>query len=310
MQLLWVVLGVVVLLATMSFDYARLPNVHLPIYVGTLALLVLVLLLPERRGTHRWIEFGPVSLQPAEFAQIALLITLACAANAREHLADFFAVSKVLLWVVPSIGLIMLGVWFGMMFLGGARLPNLAGYAVALICLFAAAWFGGLIHDYQKARLLTFLHPWDDPMGEGFQLTQSLTAIGHGGFLGQGLFRGTLTGLGRIPDQETDFIFTSVAEELGFVGALTVLGLFTVILWRGTAAALEAKDTLGRLLAGGATAVIGIHVLANIAMTMGLAPVKGMPLPLLSYGGSSMLSTMLAVGLLQNVYMRRHKITF
>ena len=320
-QLVWVALGLVVLILTMSFDYMRLPSLYLPIYGVSLALLGIVLLMPPVRGTHRWIALGPLNLQPSELAQIALLVTIAAVVSAKEGLHDFLSVSKVFLWLVRPIGLILrqpdLGTpvvifttWLVVMVFAGARWPHLGGYVAALLLLFSAAWFSGAIEDYQKQRLLIFMHPQDDPMGDGYQPLQALTAIGNGGFFGKGLFKGPQTGGHYVPDQHTDFIFTGIAEELGFVGAVAVLALFGVLLWRCTVAIAEAKDTFGRLLAAGVTAVIGLHVMLNIAMTVGFAPVKGMPLPLVSYGGSSMIVTMAALGLVQNVYMRRHKIVF
>lgn len=320
-QLVWVGLGLVVLFVAMSFDYMRLGSLHLPFYGVMLVLLVVVLLMPAVRGTHRWIVLGPLRLQPAELAQLALLITVACVASAREQTHDFLSLGKTFLWLVPAMGLILrqpdlgtpiviLVTWFGIMLVAGARWSHLAGFAAALLLLFSAAWFSGAIKDYQKDRLLAFLHPEKDPMGDGYQTLQSLRAVGNGGFFGRGLLRGSQTQGNFVPDQHTDFIFTAVAEELGFLGALAVLALFGVVLWRCTVAIVEAKDALGRLIATGVTMVLGLHVIANIAMTVGLAPVKGMPLPLLSYGGSSMLATMLAIGLVENVYMRRHKIAF
>ena len=321
MQLIWVALGLIVLVVTMSFDYARLTSLHLPVYAGALLLLGIVLLMPAVRGVHRWIILGPLRLQPSELAQIALLVTVACVASAREQVHDFLSLSRTFLWLVPAIGLILkqpdlgtpiviLATWFVVMLFAGARWSHLGGYAAALVLLFSAAWFSGAIKDYQKDRLLIFLHPETDPMGDGYQPLQALTAVGNGGFFGRGLFKGPQTGGNFVPDQHTDFIFTAVAEEFGFVGATVVLLLFGVLFWRCTAAVIEAKDPLGRLLAAGVTAVIGLHVVVNVAMTMSLAPVKGMPLPLVSYGGSSMLATMLAIGLVENVYMRRHKIAF
>ncbi len=320
-QFVWVVLGLAVLAVTMSIDYMRLASFYLPLYGLMLLLLVVVLLMPAVRGTHRWIVLGPLRLQPAELAQMALVITIACVASAREQAHDFLSVSKTFVWLLPALVLILkqpdlgtpiviLSTWFGIMLMAGARWSHLGGYAAALVLLFSAAWFSGAVKDYQKERLLIFLHPETDPMGDGYQAIQARIAVGNGGFIGRGVFRGPQTGGHFVPDQHTDFIFTAVAEEFGFLGALAVLGLFGVVLWRCTVAIAEAKDTLGRLIAAGVTLVLGLHVVANIAMTVGLAPVKGMPLPMVSYGGSNMLATMLAIGLVENVYMRRHKIAF
>jgi rod shape determining protein RodA len=321
-QLVWVALGLLALLGAMSFDYTRLTTLHIPIYGLTLLLLAVVLAMPAVRGTHRWLVLGPLRLQPAEFAQIAMLITIASiVAAAEDRVRDFTFVSKSLLWLVPAVLLILmepdlgtpvvlLMMWGSVLYIAGVRWTHLAGFASAGVLLFVAAWFTGIIKEHQQRRLLIYLDPERDPLGDGYHLLQSLIAIGHGGLFGQGLFQGTQTQGHFIPDQETDFIFTALAEELGLVGGVTLLVLYGILLWRCTLIMAEAKDTFGRLLVAGVASYLGIHVLVNVGMTMGLMPVKGMPLPLVSYGGSSMLTTMIALGLVESVYMRRHKIAF
>jgi len=319
---MWVILGLMALLGAMSLDYTRLSSFHIPIYGFTLLLLAVVLAMPAVRGTHRWLILGPLRLQPAEFAQIAMLLTVASVIAAAEDRAhDFLFVTRSLLWLVPAVVLVlaepdlgtpvvMLAMWGAVLYVAGVRWTHLAGFASAGVLLFVAAWFTGLIKDNQKARLLIFLDPERDPLGDGYHPLQSLIAIGHGGLFGQGLFRGTQTQGHFIPDQETDFIFTALAEELGFVGGAILLALYGLLLWRCTVVMAEAKDTFGRVLVAGVAAYFGVHVLVNVGMTMGLGPVKGMPLPLVSYGGSNMLTTMIALGLVESVYMRRHKIAF
>ncbi len=320
-QLLWVALGLVALFLTMSLDYTRLSGLHLPIYIGTLGLLGVVLVRPDFNGAHRWLGVGRIGIQPAEFAQIAVLLAIAAAAAARDEAHDFLFLLRKLAWVAVPVGLILvepdlgtpvviLVTWGVVMYVCGARGPHLAGFAIAGLLLFAAAWFGGFIHEYQKERLLTFLHPWKDPNGDGYHLRMSLTAIGNGGPFGKGLFQGTQTRLHFIPEQESDFIFTAIAEELGLAGGLLVLFLFGLLIYRCTAVILEAKDVFGRLIAAGVTTILVMHVIVNLGMTMGLGPVKGMPLPLVSAGGSSMMATMIGLGLVESVYMRRHKIAF
>ncbi len=319
---MWIALGLLALLATMSLDYTRLSALYLPIYGLSLLLLAVVLAMPAVRGTHRWLILGPVRVQPAEFAQLAMLVTVASlVAAAEERVYDFVFATKTLLWLVPAAVLILLEpdlgtpvvilvTWGAMLYVAGVRWTHLAGFASAGVLLFTAAWFTGIIKEHQKDRILIFLDPERDPLDEGWQARQSLYAIGNGGLFGQGLFNGSQTQGHFIADQETDFIFTAVAEELGFAGGILMLALYGVLLWRCTVIMAEAKDTLGRLIAAGVLGFFAVHLLVNVGMTMGLLPVKGMPLPLVSYGGSNMLTTMIALGLVESVYMRRHKIAF
>jgi rod shape determining protein RodA len=240
-QLVWVALGLVALFLMMSFDYTRLGGLYLPVYGVALLLLLVVLAMPEVRGTHRWLVLGPLRLQPAELAQLAVLLTVCSVAAAHEGIHDFLGLARNLAWVVVPVGLIllepdlgtpvvMLVTWGVVMYVAGVRWTHLASFAFAGALLFSAAWYSGAIRQYQKDRLLIFLHPERDPTGDGYHLVQSLIAIGHGGPFGQGLFQGTQTRLHFIPDQETDFIFTAVAEEMGFVGGALVLALFGVLI--------------------------------------------------------------------------------
>ncbi|HJN18101.1 MAG TPA: rod shape-determining protein RodA [Armatimonadota bacterium] len=321
MQLIWVLVGLAAMFVMMAIDYSRVASFHMLIYGVTALLLVAVFFCRPINGAYRWIIIGPIRLQPAEFAQLAMVIFIASMTSAQEKAGDFFAITKTFAWMIPVIVLIlkepdlgtpvlMFVVWASMMFLSGARIQHLVGYASAGVLLFLAAWFSGAISDEQKARILVFLHPELYRHGDGYQQYHSLIAVGSGGVFGQGLFQGKQTQGAWIPDQHTDFIFTGIAEEFGFIGAVLVLALFGLLLWRCTVVMFESKDLLGRLLVCGVTAMIGMHVLVNVSMTMALGPVKGMPLPLVSYGGSSMLTTLMGLGIVQSVHMRRHKIAF
>jgi rod shape determining protein RodA len=323
MQLIWIALGIVLMALTMAIDYNKLLGFALPI-MGTVAVLLVIVLFVggHVRATQRWIPLGPMHLQPSELAKLAVILLLGAFLSHHEEERETFAlvgrslgyiaVPWLLILAQPDLGTpVVIGfVWFTMMFVLGARVVHLGAFVFAFLMLFSAAWTLNLVRPHQKERLVAFTHPERDPNGSGWQLKQSLIAIGSGHFWGQGLFHGTQTQGAFIPDQETDFVFTSIGEEWGFLGGLLVVLLFAALLYRGVAVCASAKDTAGRLIAGGVTALILIHVFVNIGMTMGMMPVKGMPLPFISYGGSSMMTMLIAVGLLQSVHMRRHKIIF
>ncbi len=323
LQLAWIVIGLGMLVATALVDTAKLRRLVWPLYIGVMVLLVLVLVLPGSvRETNRWISLGPVNLQPSELAKLAVILMLgAVVARVDEEKWDFTFLVKTLGYVgVPSLLILMqpdLGtpillffVWLTMMFVLGANPAHLGAFALAAIMLFAGAWGFGLIRPHQKARLVSFINPDADPYGTAYHLRQSLIAIGSGHLWGQGLFQGKQSQSAFVPDQETDFIFTVIAEELGFVGAASVLVLYGLLLYRGLAVSAAAATTFDRVVAAGIVAVFLIQIYSNIAMTVGLAPVKGMALPFLSYGGSSMVTNMMGIGILQSIYMRREQIVF
>jgi rod shape determining protein RodA len=225
----------------------------------------------------------------------------------------------------PDLGtsLVFLAIMFGMLFAAGAR-PSLliglivGGLALASIWIWAHFWFEAHssfnlwipLKDYQLKRLIIFLNPWQDWHGDGYHIIQSQIAIGQGGLLGRGLFQGSQTHGDFLPIQETDFIFSVVGEELGFAGAMVLLFLFFVLIYRSIYIAINAKDNFGFLLSAGVVSMLTFHVLVNIGMTTGIMPVTGIHLPMFSYGGSNMLTNLAALGLLLNINMRRQKIVF
>ena len=327
LQLVWLAIGFAAMCVTTFADYAQFARFFWPILIGFAAVLAGLLVLGhfahlEIRGSARWIPLGPFKLQPSEIAKIGLVLLLGTyLARLREHTADLRVLGGSLAILAALAGLILLqpdlgtpvvmgGIWLAMAFAWGARLFQLAAVCLTIAVGACAAWEVGLVTPAQQARLMSFLDPAADPLGAGYHLAQSRAAIGAGGFLGQGLFHGSQTQLRFVPDQDTDFIFTAIAEELGFVGSLVLLALFAYLLWRCLDIAREAKDDFGRLVAFGLTTLFALHVFVNIGMTLGLLPVKGLPLPFVSYGGSNMLTNMIAIGLLQNIWMRRSKITF
>ncbi len=322
-QVIWVVLGLGLLLLFSCVDYSRWQSLAVPLLGVTVVLLLIVLGLGHLvKGAARWIDLGPLHVQPSELLKLALILALSgFLAGREEETEDFGLVLKSLVYMgaptllvlaQPDLGtpVLLFLMWLAMTLVAGCRLAHLGGLALAFMMLFVAAWGLNIIRPHQKERLAAFLEADADPQGANWQQKQSLIAIGSGHLLGKGLFKGTQSRLRFVPDQETDFIFTVIGEEGGFVGSVLVLGLFGVTLYRGLAIAAAAKDTSGRLIATGVTAMILVHVLVNVGMATGLGPVKGMPLPFVSYGGSNMLTMMAAVGLLQSVYIHRQKITF
>jgi cell division protein FtsW len=312
-QLFWALLGAGCLWLMLRLDYRRLERWVLPLLVVAGALLVLVLIPPIGQainGTRRWIRLGPVSFQPAELAKLALVVYLAAfLARKRDALGDFrqgllppLAVAGAMAALVlaqPDLGncLTLLALTFALLFLGGGR-PGHLGLVLtpALPLLALAIWAA----PYRLRRITAFVDPWSDPRGSGFQIIQSWLALGNGGILGQGI-GGSKQKLFYLPESHTDFIFAILGEELGFVGAATIVGLFVVLVWRGLRIGLRAPEPFGAYLALGITVLIATQTLVNLGVVTGTLPTKGLPLPFLSFGGSALLVTMLSTGVLLNI---------
>jgi len=317
----WLILGLIAMFAMMSIDYQEITKWSKQIYILNLVLLLAVMFVGKSSlGAQRWIEIGPFVLQPSEFAKISIIITLASLLDSRVGQIKSFSdllpillhvgVPMLLIMKQPDLGtsLVFMAIFFGMIFASGVHwrpLTLLCGLGAAAMPLF---WH--VLKEYQKKRLLVFLDPNIDPMGAGYHIIQSKIAIGSGGIFGKGLFAGTQSQLNFLPEHHTDFIFAVVGEELGFVGVLFLLALYFTIVWRGLGVASEARDNLGMLLAVGIISMFIFHVLVNIGMNSGIMPVTGIPLPFMSYGGSAMLTNMMAMGLLFNVCLRKQKILF
>ncbi len=312
--------GIVCVMVILTIDYNLVRRAHLFLYWGNIALLVLVLLVGRRvSGAERWLRIGPVVVQPSEMAKIVMILTLS------NHLAEADMNSRydllmALIHVALPTGLVLLqndlgtaivfvGITMAVLFVAGMRPKDL----LAIVGIGALAspivFFLGL-KDYQRARILTFINPHADPTGTGYNVIQSTIAIGSGGFFGKGLFRSTQVRLNFLPAHHTDFIFSVIGEELGFLGGVAVLAIYALILLRCLQAASAAKDVFGQLVAAGVASLILIHVLINVGMTMGLMPVTGIPLPFLSCGGSSLMANLIAIGFVLNINMRRQKILF
>jgi rod shape determining protein RodA len=316
-QIYGIAIGLIALLVALAIDYRSLADKSHLIYGGMLLLLVYVLFFGAvRGGSRRWIDFGPLNLQPSEFAKATLALVLAKFFGDRQRGA-------------PQRGdLLIAGAIAAVPFLVIVRQPDLGTAATLLPVLFAVAYVAGMpmrifgilalvgvlaapiawkfaLQDYQKERISTFLDPSQDAKGAGYQQIQARITTGSGGLTGQGFMKGTQGQLRFLPVAHNDFIFSVLAEEHGFIGVLVTLGLYLFVILRSLEAARLAKDRLGAYLVLGVLASFTFQVIYNITMSAGLAPVKGLTLPLMSYGGSSMIATLAGFGLILNVRMRR-----
>lgn len=309
-------LGMMVLLA--SFSYRRLRAWGPVAYLGGLGALGLVLtsLGSAVAGAQRWIDIGFFRFQPAEFVKVGALIAVALViADARGHptAADvakavaLVTAPALLIYRQPDLGtlLVLVALLMAVLVAGGARVRVLLLLTALGIVGIVGVLHLDLLKEYQEARLVGFLDPSADLQRTGYNLNQSRIGVGSGQIFGKGLFGGSQTNLAFVPEVHTDFIFTAVAEELGFVGAVVLLGLFAVFLWRGARIAMLSKDLFGTLLATGAVGVVAFQMFVNVGMTIGVSPITGIPLPFVSYGGSSLITTYALTGILLNVHMRR-----
>jgi rod shape determining protein RodA len=317
-QAMFVVIGVGLMAAMAAFDYRRLRDWAIPIAGAALFLLFAVLtpLGTEAKGIQAWFEVAGFQLQPAELAKLALIIGLSAFLTLEKEdidgkrLATLLGISAVpmaLIMLQPDLGTVLV---FGVMslaivFVAGARPRHFAVLLLIGIIGTIGILNSNVLADYQQDRLTNFANPELNADGSGYNQAQSQTAISAGQLRGQGLFKGTQTGLGFVPEQHTDFIFTVVGEELGFVGGAVVLGLLTAILWRVWRTAQLARDEFGMLVCVGVLAMLTFQMFENIGMTMGIMPVTGIPLPFMSYGGSSILTAFAAIGLVLNVHIHR-----
>jgi len=327
-QFLWALIGLVCYGAAAAFDYRKISRMHGWVYAGALVALVLVLFAGTSvYGANRWFSFGGVMVQPSEFAKLAVLFTLAArlgdpsADPARPGLwIQAFILTGIpflLIAVQPDLGsaMVLLPILLLVLFCAGAPvrpllvLIGLGGAAVVVLALWLRFFPDSctFLTEYQKNRILVYLNVNQDPLGAGWNKLQSQIAVGSGGWFGKGFLKGTQNILGFLPKTvaPTDFIYSVVAEETGFAGSTLLLALYTVLVMRCLRVAAIARDTFGRLLAAGIGTLIFSHVFVNIAMTIGLMPITGLPLPLMSYGGTFMVSTMTALGLVQSVCLRR-----
>jgi cell division protein FtsW len=312
-QCFWALLGLGVLWGTMSMDYRRWRRVVLPLLAVAFVLLLLVLvpaLGQEINGTRRWLRWGPISFQPTELAKLALVLYLAdFLARRQARIGSLWhgflppllvtGAMAALILRQPDLGssVALVAVVLCMLFVAGARAGHMALVGALAVPVIVVAVSGA---SYRLRRVFAFLDPWADPRGAGFQIIQSYLALGGGGWAGRGLGESKQK-LFYLPEPHTDFIFAIIGEELGFVGALVIVTLFGLLLWRGVRIGLRVADRFGALAALGITAMLATQALVNLGVVVGLLPTKGLPLPFVSFGGSSLVAAMAGVGLLLNI---------
>ncbi|NLV22189.1 MAG: rod shape-determining protein RodA [Syntrophomonadaceae bacterium] len=333
-QILWLTVGIILAVIVIRFDYTQLEGYWKYLYGFSILTLIVVLAFGEEvRGTTGWIGFGPFpTIQPAEFTKILLILAFAAYLNKRKDRLNnfmemlpcfiFMGIPCLLIMMQPDLGtaLVYIAVTLVMMFIAGAN-PRTLGKIILITTLFISlllfmhfkfdTWLP--LDDYQIKRLIVFADPYNDGKGgrgAGWNTIQSLVAIGSGGLTGKGMFNGSQVQLNFLPEHHTDFIYAVIGEEMGFIGAVLVILLYGILLIRAVIISFNANDLYGTYLVIGITAMWMFHIFENIGMSIGIMPITGIPLPFLSYGGSAMLTNMLAVGFILSVNIRGKKLVF
>ena len=326
-QSIYAAAGFILMLAAATFDYSRLRELKMGIYAAMIASIALVFVVATAtRGSRRWIELPFFRFQPSELGKVLLIVALAgFVVDRARRLDERDSTSRVmLLALVPAMlviaqpdlgsGLVYVAIALALLFVAGtkwthfAALGGLGAVAVALVLVAAPAVGVELLKPYQVDRLTAFVDRGVDPQGQGYQLEQSVTAIGSGRRTGRGADGATQTKLDFLPEHHTDFIFSVVGETFGFLGAAVVLALYALLIWRALRILTMAKNLYGALIAGGVTAMLIFQIFVNVGMTVGIMPITGVTLPLMSFGGSSVIVTFLAVGLLQSIYAQAREL--
>lgn len=314
-QIIWLLVGIVIILILMKIGTRKFLEWSYFLYMANLILLIgLFFIGVSEGGSHRWLRVGPISIQPSEFAKLSMLLLLVRFLGDQSR--ESFKLGKSL-WLLLILGLPMLLI---------AKQPDLGTSLVLVPIMFAVWYVSGLgrkyfwlisilgiicspflwmvLEEYQKQRLLVFIKPELDPLGAGYTVIQSRIAIGSGKILGKGWLSGTQNMLNFLPERHTDFIFSVVGEEWGFLGALLVLGAYIILLKRGLNISLNSNNRYDKMLAVGSTVLLGLHVVINVGMTMGIVPAVGLPLPFISYGGSNLIVSMICLGFLLDIKKR------
>lgn len=316
-QLIFVVVGIGAFILASLVEHRTLKMVTPIVYGGSLVTLVVVLYGDVVAGANRWIQLGPFQFQPSELAKIALILILASAlASAADKTLSWQDVARAialvgipaaLIFKQPDLGTMLVFAFVAvvMVFSAGTTWRQFAFLSIAAIVTSVSLFKVGAIETYQITRITAFLDPTADVINSNYNLAQSKIAIGSGGLFGRGLFQGNQTNLSFVPEQSTDFIFTAIGEQLGFIGATIVIGLFALIAWRLLVAAANGRDRFSQLVAVGVAAMLVFHAFVNIGMTVRITPVTGLPLPFLSAGGTAYVAMSIALGLGHSVWMRR-----
>jgi rod shape determining protein RodA len=320
-QVIWAVVGIGLMLLVAFTDYSIFANVNHLIYALTLLSLILVYAVGRITfGAQRWIDLGIFDLQPSELAKVLLIIVLAkFLADRQEHLNRlssfllsllYVAVPMLFIYIQPDLGTaIVLGVsWLAMVLVAGVRLKHVGILILSALLASPIAWFS--LHGYMRERIFVFFDPARDPLGAGYNINQARIAVGSGGFLGQGFARGSQSQLHFLRVRHTDYIFSVLGEELGFVGVILLLLLFLIVIWRILRVAEMARDTFGQLIACGIATIVAFQVVANVGMNVGLLPASGVPLPFISYGGSALMALLIGEGVVQNIIIRHKRLEF
>lgn len=315
-QMLWLIIGVVVMFFVSMFDYRNLKNHTGPVLIlyGVSVFLVFGVLIfgVSVRGSESWYRLGPLTLEPVEFVKIALIVLLAKYFSMRHiemysfrHVATsgaYVFVPAFFVFLQPDIGSVvtLMALWLGIMLVAGIKIRHLAVLAITGIVLFLLMW-SFVFHDYQRSRLVSFINPDFDPRGGGYNVAQSIIAVGSSGFLGGGIGAGTQSQLGFLPEAHTDFIYSAITEETGLLGALLLFVSFAFLFGRIGQIAKNAKNNFARFVVSGFSILLFSQIIINIGVALGLFPVTGIPLPFVSYGGSSLISLFLMLGIVQSV---------
>ena len=325
-QLLYAIMGFALMVILTNFDYRLLRPLATPLFIVTMLILTVVLALGHSAyGAQRWISVGIMPLQPSEPAKLILVIVLANFFATREqqlHRTDVFvrslvfvAIPLTLVLLQPDLGTsaVFIAIWVGIALMAGVRLSHLAalGAICAAVLPIALTVVGHASRfRYAQDRFFIFLNPGKDPLGQGYNVIHALITVGSGGFLGHGFAAGTQSQLGFLRVEDKDFIFSVIAEQIGFAGFLILFAVFVTLLMRIARVAFMSGDTFGRLLASGILSMLMFQIFVNVGMNVGLMPVTGIPLPLLSYGGSSLITTLASFGILQSILLRHQKLVF